>query len=137
MDNFIEPTLEDRLLAAKLKVLGIIAAGLLFLGLHYGKSFVKALPVCDKAPYLVAGLYVCVALPFLMAIWLLRVALKAHKHQQMPPPGMLIWTRTRLYRGRAAVVRARLLMLGSAVLLALSLWLVVMVTQITHLFTVC
>jgi len=35
------------------------------------------------------------------------------------------------------LLAAKLKVLGSAVLLALSLWLVVMVTQITHLFTVC
>lgn len=137
MEEYLDPLPESRKLILRIKLVAILVGMTLFLGRQHGMDYLESLPICDRVPYWVAALYVMAAVPPLSAAWLFRFGRRSYAAQQMPPPGTFIIYRTRKYHGQQAAFRAKLVMAGSAVILALSVALVVLTTNLVKSLPNC
>lgn len=122
--EYIEPTKEGR---AKMALIVVGIVGLLEATKRWlfpaFLAHVKARPECEQILWLVYVVQVIFfAVPLLLSVFMIPVAIRMLKHQQFPLPGAWVWRRRKIQRGRIVVARAYLIVVLCLVACVFPFW---------------
>lgn len=122
--DYIEPTRAGRIkIAAAVLVSVAVFQAIKRWLIPAFNAHVHALPRCEQWHWLMNTVHVVFwAVPLLLTIVMVPVALRLIRHRQFPLPGAWVWQRTKIQRGRVVVLRAYALLAACLLAWGVSFW---------------